>query len=50
MQTIVVLFIGILVFGYLFYQIYKIFSGKNRENSTCGTGCECSIDKKDNHK
>jgi hypothetical protein len=53
MQDIIVVLIGIVVFGYVGWKIYKIITRKPGVNNTCGgcTGCalkenmECSIQK-----
>lgn len=45
MQEIIVIAIGILVFGYLIYQIYKIISNKNADKNGCSGCSECNVEK-----
>mgnify|MGYP002078697259 CR=1 FL=1 len=45
MQEIIVVAIGILVLGYVIYQIYKTIFNKNADKNGCSGCSECNVDK-----
>ncbi|VBB47202.1 conserved hypothetical protein [uncultured Paludibacter sp.] len=51
MQQIIVIIIGVFVFGYLIYHIYKIITKKTTDTK-CGScsGCEVDLPKAENKK
>ncbi len=38
MQQIIVIIIGIVVFGYTFYKVYKTITKKTKNDNSCGCG------------